>query len=201
MPEGWTYSATGQRGIGDTTFGSKIIYPVTQGGQTCLKVLAYGAYPYTGAFGPGDREMNAAWTSVKPGDKVVFSAWIWTDTSTIGDTDSSHGVEIGMDAYGSGSRINQINNRNGVGTPDYSNGVFDYTYVVVPWGSNAWVHLSMTWTVPNTLQTDGPSNYGNSAGYSAVPCAIIPWMGAGSSNPGHEGAAMYVYGTELYINP
>jgi len=57
----------------------------------------------------------------------------------------------------------------------------------------------MTWTVPSTLQTDSASNYSNSAGYTVVPCGIIPEICGGSASPGQERAAAYIYGTELYI--
>jgi hypothetical protein len=201
IPNGWTESITGQKGIGDPTFGSKIIYPVTQGGQTCIKVLAFGAYPYTGAFGGGDREMNSAWANVKPGDTVVFSAWIWTDASTIGDNNPSHGVEIGMDSYSSGGRLCQINNKNGVGTPTYNGASYDYAMDILGWGSGTWIHMSMTWVVPNSVYYDGFGTASNVFGQAYQPSAIIPWIGAGSSNPGHEGAAMYFCDTELYINP
>ena len=82
MPNGWTESITNQRGIGDPTFGSKVIYPVTKGGQTSMKLLAYGAYPYTGTFSSVDREINSAYMRISPGETVVFSAWVWTDSST-----------------------------------------------------------------------------------------------------------------------
>jgi hypothetical protein len=199
MPNGWTESITVQRGIGDPTFGSKIIYPVTQGGQTCMKLLAYSTYPYTGTYGICDREIDSAYRSIHPGDTIVFSAWLWTEASSIGDQSSKQGIGIALDAYGSGGRINQINNKNGIGTPDYSNGVFDYDMGYLPWGSGGWVHFSMTWTVPSTLQTDSASNYSNSAGYTVVPCGIIPEICGGSASPGQERAAAYIYGTELYI--
>ena len=164
--------------------------------------MAYDAYPYVGLWGYGSREIDSAWTPIHPGDTVVFSAWIWTDASTIGDSEYGHSANIGIDAYGSVGRITQINNKDGIGTPTYSNGVFDYTWVHVPWGSGAWVHVSETWIVPNTLQTDGASAYSNSAGYTVVPCAIIAWIGSGA--PDHapiEGAAIYVRDIELCINP
>jgi hypothetical protein len=203
LPNGWTESLTGSRGIGDSQFGSKIIYPVTQSGYSnCLELLAYDSYPYVGLWGYGSREIDSAWTSVQPGDTVVFSAWIWTDASTIGDNDVTHGAKIGMDAYSSGGRLCQINNDNSVGTPTYNGVTYNYNIDSVGWGSGTWIHMSMTWVVPNSVYYDGFGTASNVFGQAYAPTAIIAWIGSGA--PDHapiEGAAMYVRDIELCINP
>jgi hypothetical protein len=91
-----------------------------------------------------------------------------------------------------------MNDLNGKGVPAYHDGDFDWTPArTVPWGSNAWVHLSMTWTVPETLQSDGLSVY--PVGTVVQPTGFIAIIQAFSSNPGAEGAAMYVRDAGLYV--
>jgi hypothetical protein len=181
-------------------YASKYTYPVTWEGQTAIKFTDYGP-PYAGPNGGVDRELDAPYVSVKAGDIVVFKALLWTEASNIGDTSSYHGADIEIDAFNGNNRICAVNNNNGVGTGDYNNGVWA-PYAVIPWGSGKWVQLSMTWTVPNTLQSDG---YNGANGYSlgtvVQPNRFGAIIQAFSSNPGAETAAVYICGTELYVNP
>ena len=111
-----------------------------------------------------------------------------------------YGAIIGMDCYGSGGRISQINNNNGVGTPTINGVSYDYRMSTIPWGSGSWQHLTMTWHVPSLVYYDNFGTVTNVFGQAYEPCAIIAWIQGMSSSPGQEGAAMYVYGAELYIN-
>lgn len=190
IPSGWS--------SGWSIFASKVIYPVIKGGETSEEILAFAASPYAGTYGAADREINSNWIGISPGDVVVFSAWFWTESSTIGDTSSSHGVAMGVDAYNGANRICEIDPVNGIGTPDISGGVWNYYKDTVPWGSGVWVHLTMIWTVPSSLEGDGFGAY--SASQTVTPNGFIAWICGQSSSPGSEGAAMYVYGTVLSIN-
>ena len=198
IPDGWTESKTGQRGIGNAQFGSKIIYPVVKDGRTAIKLLAFGAQPYLGDFVSCDREINSAWRSIKAGDTIVFFGWFWTEPSTVGDTVYWRGANFGYDAYGSGGRIAPIFNNKGVGTPVYSGGVANWDEDCVPWGSGKWVYRQFTWVVPATVESDGA---GSPVGTKIVPTAMIPWIVGDSQFVGQEGAAIYVADVGLYINP
>jgi hypothetical protein len=173
---------------------SDFIYPVTRSGQTRAKILDSGL-----SSGTCDREIDSNWIAVSPGKVVYLSAWLWTESSTIGDNgDSWWGAAMGLDAYSNSGRICEVDPQNGIGTPDRVNGVYATWKDMVPWGSGAWVHLTMTWTVPSTLSSDGFGDYPLDA--QVAPTGFIAWITGFSSNPGHEGAAIYVYGTVLNTN-
>jgi hypothetical protein len=197
----WTYPKAGWA-IGNPTCAQCYNYPVSFGGRSdAIKLLPNTYLISINGNAPIISELDGTWTAIHPGDKVTYSAWLWTESSTIGDKDFSPGAVIIIDAYSSTGRICQINNANGIGKPVCNNGVYDYTLTVVPWGSGQWVHLSMVWTVPNTLQADGFSGSGGyAAGTTVVPCGFIPVINGVSHHPNQERASIYVYGTELYIN-
>lgn len=212
LPDGFTYALTGQTGIGYPTYSSKIIYPVTWQDKTTLKLLNYAVAPFTGGSGKYDRELDSKFytNSIKPGDVVTFKAWFWTESSTNGDNGNPlFGANIEIDPLGPNGRICAVNNLNGIGKTDYdptqagSNGYdnsgYDYSNTCVPWGSGAWVQLSMTWKVPNTLYADA-FNPGYSQGTVVQPTGFCAIIQVASSRPGSEGAAVYISGTELYIN-
>jgi hypothetical protein len=189
----WSYPKSAGWGIGTPEYSSAYVYPMTKGGQTAVQMKPNSLYISYGF--PDISELDGVWTRLYPGDVVVFKTWIWTDSSTIGSRDTSEGGAIGIDVYSSSSRICQINNIRGVGTPDISNGVYNWNMDIVNWGSGKWVLLSMTWTVGSSYQHDDGS------GKYETPVGCIPFINAISHSPSTERASIYVYGTELYINP
>jgi hypothetical protein len=216
LPTAWTESLTGQLGIGDPNYGDRIIYPVTFQGYTCLQLNSYlGRGPYGGLCGSADGEIDpAGWTSVNVGDTVVYSCWVWTGATTVGDFGSQSGANIGLDVYSSGGRCCQISNVNGIGTEVFDGvwinhqPVYDYRQTYIPWGSNGWVHLSMTWTVKSSYYYDNFATASNVFGEGApsyAPVAFVPWIVRASANTASgnnfEGAAVYVRDAELYVNP
>jgi hypothetical protein len=176
---------------------------VTWQGQKAIKLLDYG--PAFAAFGGSsiDREVDT-WPliAVKPGDVVVLKAWVWTEPSTLGDGSTYHGASIEIDPYSGNSRISAVNLRNGelvgTGTNNYQNG-WANPQSTVPWGSGGWVQMSMTWTVPNTLQADGFGGF--ALGTEVTPTGFSAIIQGLSSSTGNEGAVIYIYGTSICINP
>jgi hypothetical protein len=193
MPTFWSYPNSAGWGIGNPSYSSAYVYPMTKGGQTALQMKPNPVYISHGY--PDISELDGAWTKISPGDVVVYKAWIWTDSSTIGSKASNEGGTICIDVYSSSGRICQINNNHGVGTPDISNGVYNWYFDIVNWGSGKWVQLTMTWKVASSYQyDDGSYRYD-------TPVGCIPFINAVSHNTSSEQASIYVYGTELYINP
>jgi hypothetical protein len=199
IPNGWDKTYTGQRGLNSPPNENEVLYGAyAPDGATCLKVLAYIHDPYfQGTYHSLDREINGQWRAINPGDTVVFSADIWTGASTIGDSSSYNGGLLFVDAYGSGGRGCQINNKGGVGTPVRAGGVYDYQNDAVPWGSGAWVHKTFSWVVPYILSGDNFGDYPLDEQFT--PTGFIPILNSSSSDPPHEGAAVYYKNIELYI--
>lgn len=182
---------------------------VTFDGKECIRLGKSEAYRnYVAQWGwlTGMNELNSRGTppgsgpnsgGLKPGDHVKFSAYIWTEDSTIGDNNNAKmndsGCQLFMDAYGAGGRITELGGVNGA--------VYGGR-LRVPWGSKKWVKLAMdvivkneypcdTWYNPNC--TPVPTQFANiieTNGYS--PDSENVWT--------EENAAAYLYGTELYIN-
>jgi hypothetical protein len=176
---------------------SNYIYPVTKGSQTAAKLLVQFNTPWPGC----DREIDSNYIAVSPGDVVYESAWFWTESSTIADSNLKHGAAMGVDPYsfnGDG-RICEVDPQNGVGTPDRVNGVYGSSGDIVHWGSGAWIHMSMLWTVPASLSSDGFGVY--PLDQTVAPTGFIAWITGESSNAGHERAAIYVWNTTIWVNP
>jgi hypothetical protein len=182
---------------------------VTWQGQTAIKILDYGTTPdasssgwgaYTGRFGSFDREIDSQMIPIKPGDVVVFKVWLWVPDSTIGDNGNIwRGATVEIDPYDGGSYTTAYYLPQGQtsGTViTYPDPTFQAT---VPWGTNQWVQLTLTWTVPQYVYSS-PIGTGG-AGSAHVPNGMIIVIGGLSSSPGTEGSPIYVRGTELYINP
>jgi hypothetical protein len=104
-----------------------------------------------------------------------------------------------MDIYDSnGYYINEIHTSNGAASyPNYP------TWTTVPWGSNGWVHLVTSFTVPNTYIVaswgGNPKYIGPNNPVTDVPAKFIPYISDSCANQGSEQAKIWVYGTELYI--
>jgi hypothetical protein len=180
-------------------------YPVVKAGQTAIQLLNDPAL-IANRHGSNSAELDGPLTSVNIGDVVTFSAWIWMDKSSIGDTNPSHGGAFGVDMYGSGGRICQIDyDSDGIVRPDYIAGCNTYPYsggydnsnlMYVPFGTGGWVHRSFSFTVANTYQQDG---FGNTIGTVVKPTGFVAWFDIVTKNPTSEMANMWIYGTELYI--
>jgi hypothetical protein len=144
---------------------------------------------------PDTFELDGHWTSINPGDHIVFSVWIWSGASSIGDTNPEHGAKFGLDFYANG-RICEIATPDGQTTyPSYPNMASN----VVPWGSGQWVHKTMDFVVQSSYVADPWGAY--TAGQVVAPTGFIPWFGGYTSNTSGEMGSAWIYGTELYINP
>jgi len=200
MPTFWENTGWG---IGSTIDGgaasSMDTYPVAYGGQTCIQMSPNAYYISTrDGGGVADCEMDGEYTSVNVGDQIVFSAYIWTGSSTVGDNGNALlGGRIALDFYGAKGRICEIATPTGI--PSYPNYPASMAQCTVSPNSNGWVKVSLDFTVQSQYEADPWGGY--TGGTMATPTAFIPWFAWYSSNISAETAHMYIYDTELYIIP
>jgi hypothetical protein len=201
IPSGW-----------DLTYGSgpQIIaldYTVTHNGNPSIRLD-----PHTAADINVARECNSYWITAKPGDHIVFSAWVKTTASS--DKVPYDGARLGIDFYGSNGILDTqphgYQQVNGVlvskGTQNYvTNGWVDYSgdgfvdtpvsQFVVPWNHDTWTLLKWDVTVPKmvySFQTNG---------VSCTPqqiCGCIAYLDARQVT---DSAYAYFADIQLYINP
>jgi hypothetical protein len=200
IPSYWTNK---WRGIGGDPY---IYYPVTWQGQTCIKISPdpnYAAWAQScGWMGLNELDgmTNNVFTPVKPGDHVVFKAWIWVEPSTVG---RGGGLYMAIDIGGANGRIEELQGANA--EPVYPTPPSEGR-LLVSWGSSHWVQLTIDFIVQNVYYGDhnkdiGGGYQGYDRGEAATPTWICPWFQLLNFESYEEGASAYVYGTELYINP
>src|SRR5208283_5194349 len=175
VPNGWTTADTGMEwGIGGVTnvvLDTNVLY----NGNPTIRIDPVGN------TGNAARECDGPYISIAPGDQIVFSCWIKTTASSLGDTNPNSGGRIGIDFYSAAGRITGTDAPDGsVWTPTsgWPNG---QTYV--NWNTNTWTQVTISFTVPSTYPADGTTG-GYSAGQLVIPTAIIPWMQVWSSTYG-----------------
>ena len=140
--------------------------------------------------------------NVKPGDHVVFSCWVKTESSSKGlNGNPFYGGRIGIDFYGDGGvgsgRIG------GTASPDGACWTQQYGYpggqTFVPYGTSTWTKTTIDMIIPAQLQSDGQLyDYGNGfpIGQLVTPSRIVVWL----QTTVDDNLAWYG-GTELYVNP
>ncbi|MGA3061353.1 MAG: hypothetical protein ABSD92_13445 [Candidatus Bathyarchaeia archaeon] len=199
MPTFWENTGWG---IGSTISGgaasSMDTYPVTYGGQTCIQMSPNAYYISTGDGGNvANCEMDGTWSSISPGDKIYWSAYIWTGTATVpGDlTGYDQGVKIALDFYGPDGRICEIATPTGI--PSYPSYPSSMTQMTVPFNSGGWVQVSMTFTVQSQYEADPWGGY--TAGTMVTPTSFVPWISEFSTNLSAETAKAWIYDTTLYV--
>lgn len=188
IPEAWTTSNTGMHfGIGGVA-NVVLDNQVTFSGSPSIRIDPVGSTDnYV-------QECNSKWSTIKPGDHIVFKVWIKPGPKVSGETD--RGARIGIDFYGNGGRIQGIQTPDG--TPWTTNGwPSNEDDNFVTWGSN-WKQIVMDFVVPATYQADYWPGQGYKTGDSAIPTGIIPWLQVCSSTK--TGQAWFS-NIELYINP
>jgi hypothetical protein len=199
MPTFWENTGWG---IGSTIDGgaasSMDTYPVAYGGQTCIQMSPNAYYISTrDGGGVADCEMDGEYTSVNVGDQIVFSAYIWTGSSTVGDNGNALlGGRIALDFYGAKGRICEIATPTGI--PSYPNYPASMAQCTVSPNSNGWVKVTIDFTVQSQYEADG-FTAGYTAGTMATPSAFVPWFASFSSNVYAETASMWIYDTVLYV--
>jgi hypothetical protein len=171
-------------------------YPVSKGGQTAMQMTPNAYYESYGF--PACDELDGDYTYIAVGNTIYFSAYVWTDPSSFGDTDYGlAGGAIGIDLYGANGRICEISTPTGL--PSYPSYPASMAQCRVSPGSNGWVKVTIAFTVASQYEADPWGGY--AAGSMATPTACIPWFCWDSSNPPAETAKMWVYDTTLQIDP
>ena len=144
-----------------------------------------------------DRECDSIWLAVKPGDHIVFSCWMKTTSSGLGDTNPFSGARIGIDFYDS-KRITGVQSDGQHGYfPNEDDQAIANNYV--NWGTSVWTKRTIDFVVPNTMGSDG---YYYSINQQRTPTGMIVWMQVWSSTYGStdSGQAWFSNAT-VYINP
>jgi hypothetical protein len=146
----------------------------------------------------GAREADGPYTSIKPGDHIIFSCWMKTSTSSTGDANPLHGARLGIDFYGAKGAITGTSSPDG--TPVYTQaGGWCETQTNVIWGTSTWTLITIDFIVQSSYEYSSNAiinpNYNN--GQLAAPTAIIPWMQVMASNDGGQG---WFSNPQLYIN-
>ncbi len=199
MPGFWSSQNSGMSwSVGSADAGQYYTYPVSQGGQTAIAMFNNPALVSQWYAGPASAELDGFYISIHPGDHIVYKAWLWTDASSIGDTNQHSGAVLGIDLYGSQGRLCEVSTPEGTTTyPSYPS---THLQDVVPWGSYRWVQVSINFVVQGQYMADPWGAYGAGGTYAA-PIAFIPWICADSAHSSQETGKIYVTNTELYINP
>jgi hypothetical protein len=177
-------------GIGDPY----VHYPVSWHGRTAIRL---DRNPDFIALGwPSISEVNGYHLPIKPGDHIVFKAWIWADPSTIGDTDFYGGISIALCLYANGM-ICEIATPNG--QTSYPNWPVERGLCWAAWGSTQWKQVTIDFIVQNSYITDPDGAY--PPDQMVTPTAFIPLIRTMTFHPTTEQASIYFADTELYINP
>lgn len=186
--------------FGDVCFGDPKTYPqITHADYT----TTHNGNPSIRVDGPGiwcnpTREVNHAWVSVKPGDRIIFTCYIKTAYSSVGT-----GGTIGFDCYGPKERILEVHPRtiqteiwNGGSRPTGWSGMAG-SVIWIPYGSG-WTKITLDVTIPYTTYTHNdwqqPLTYGPQQIAGIMPMLCSSW------NKG-ESASIWYADAELYINP
>ena len=154
-----------------------------------------------------DGNQNLNWVIyVKPGDHIVYSVWMKTNASTIGDKTASSGIRLGIDFYTNNGTQNQ--RIIGVQSPDgqfptLMGGVLTFPsnqYLnYVNWGSD-WQQRTMDFIVPNQYPSDGFGSF--PAGQMVTPTQIVPWIQVWSDVNGNaDNGIAWFADAILNINP
>jgi hypothetical protein len=173
---------------------------VTWQGKTAIKLLNYGQPFYDAWHSAIEREVDSPGIKIKPGDVIVFNVWLWTEASTQGDTGQYSGASIEIDPFVGSGRICAVNLPIGtlVGT-GIDSGSNSNIQAIVPWGSGRWVQMSMTWTVPKYVYSDGCGIGGQGGGPYTPDGMIAIIQGLSYVNPPNEGAAVYIADPQIFI--
>jgi hypothetical protein len=197
FPRAWEHPS-----IGGTSTGHSIGNPNTDDSNLMIdQSTLYNGNP-TIRIGPAGstanpaREIDGPWFGVKPGDHIVFTAWIKITASSIGDTTPCSGIRIGIDFYASNGDIT------GTASPDGSvwspTGGWPAGQTFVNWGTSTWTQIKMDFIVQSQY-LGAPIGYSNySPGQMVTPICIIPWVQVCGSND--QGQAWFA-DSQLYINP
>lgn len=185
-----------------------VFYPDMNGAASSYATLDYGTL-HNGnpsiRIGPdyvrGSREVDGAWINVKPGDHIVFSAWVKTASYTSNDIFA--GARIGMDFYISSSQgcgiatIDAVGHQ--AGHPSDAENVAGVSRL--PWG-NGWTLLVWDIYVPTTYYTyvtnGAAGNYGVHSCNPVQISSMVPWFDARSLN---DNAYAWLSDTTFYVNP
>jgi hypothetical protein len=197
IPNAWTYSYTGMsNGIGGLacdTLDSSTLF----NGQPTLKInCALAPVVNLGYGNIIDPEMDSYYTSLSPGDHIVFSCWVKSTAATM--SEGYNGGSMIIDFYGADGRI--CGTCSPTGAMISSSGVYssDWSANEISFGTSSWTYIVMDFIVPSQCIAD-PFGSAYTPGTLVTPIGIIPKLYI-NANVG-EGATFWFADTELYVNP
>jgi hypothetical protein len=136
------------------------------------------------------RDNRTTRVSVRPGQKITYSGYVWVTPSTVGAPNGG-GFQFFMDIYGANGRIKELQGTNGCDGCGRVN---------VPFGSSGWTFVQMQVTVASSYRADGA--IGGGAGTYVTPTSIIPILQLNNfamPNGYNEKANAYIRNTILTI--
>jgi hypothetical protein len=147
----------------------------------------------------GARESDGPQIYLSAGETVVFSVWMKTSSSTLGDNGNSQsGERIGIDFYDNQEDIGGTSRTDG--TIAGAMGVGG-SNTFVPWGTSTWTQVTISFVVPKT-QPYGDQGLSNPEGFienqQVTPTWFTPWVQALNTN---DGGQAWFADPQLYINP
>jgi hypothetical protein len=137
------------------------------------------------------REINHNWIKVKPGDHIVFRAYIKTEGCNYG-----WGGSIGVDLYSSNGRLWEVHKR------EPQSGIWNLphtgVFVTVPYNRD-WTLYTLEFDIPTTPFTR--TDDGTPVNPPAYVAGLIPWLGASHNNDNTDNGSVWFADAEFYINP
>jgi hypothetical protein len=181
-------------GVSNDVLSKSVLY----NGQDSIEILPVGN------SGNTYRECDGPWIPIAPGDQIVFSVWIKTSASTLGDTSIFAGGAFGIDIYSNSGRICGLNTPSGQEDWTPSGGFPTNSYMnYVVWGTSTWTLRTMTFTVPTTYiadQCNGGGGY--SAGTAVVPTGMLPVLTVYSNVYGYaDGGDAWFANIQVTVTP
>jgi hypothetical protein len=127
-------------------------YPVTwQGKSNCIEMdwnpnNAISSYNQI-------NELNGRWLSVKPGDRIIWRAWLYTEDQTSVDTTPWRGAILCIDIYGDGVKC-EIGGPNGEQSYTFATDFWcDRTGCVAGRNTNIWTLAQMDFVVKSQYES------------------------------------------------
>jgi hypothetical protein len=175
-------------------------YPVTwQGKANCIEM----DYSNTAASPDNNRigELDGHWLAIKPGDHIVWRAWLYAEDQTSGDISPWRGAILHLDLYDD-KRIAEIGGTQG--QPSYipsTNTWVDRTGCVAIRGTNQWILAEIDFIVQSQYEADGFGSYPAGELHTPKSFVVIVLNGASSDYVSTERGRIWIWNPELYINP
>jgi hypothetical protein len=145
----------------------------------------------------GARESDGPQIFISPGETVVFSVWMKTSSSTLGDNgQTTTGERIGLDYYDNQEDIGGTSSTDG-SVAGFGGAINTF----IPWGTNTWTQVTISFVVPKTQPYGDQGGYNPEGFVNGQQVTVIwctPWVQALNAN---DGGQAWFADPQLYISP